>query len=59
MHDFTLYTKTAGNRVDKGITLYADRGYQGIAALHADSRIPAERKCKEPLPSIDKILDLF
>jgi hypothetical protein len=39
-HDFKIYKETIGKGLSNSIPLEADRGYLGIEAYHAISRIP-------------------
>jgi len=40
-----------------GILLLADSGYQGLLALHANSRIPYKKSKKHPLTAEQKLLN--
>ena len=42
-HDFKLYEDSIGCAVSSGIEALLDSGYQGIAKLHANNRIPHKK----------------
>jgi hypothetical protein len=47
-HDFQVF-KESGMILADSIECLADRGYQGIVALHANSRTPAKKSKNHPL----------
>ena len=52
-HDFKLF-KESGAVLPPHFLLLADAGYQGIAKIHKNSRIPFKRKKNCPLSEEDK-----
>jgi hypothetical protein len=52
-HDFRLFKKSKV-RVHPGVCVQADRGYQGLKALHAHSQLPYKRSKKQPLSKEQK-----
>lgn len=52
-HDFKVY-KESKVRARAETTVEADTGFQGIAALHANSLLPMKRSKKRPLSEEDK-----
>ncbi len=53
MHDFRLF-KESRAAVQPHILILADAGYQGIAKIHKNSRIPFKRKKNSPLSEEEK-----
>ena len=43
VHDFSVYKESSAARIPRGVVLYADSGYQGIADCHANSVIPRKK----------------
>jgi transposase len=53
VHDFKLF-KLSIKAIFLGILLLADSGYQGLLALHKNSRIPYKKSKKHPLTDEQK-----
>jgi transposase len=53
VHDFQLFKSTV-QAVVFGILLLADSGYQGLLALHKNSRIPYKKSKNHPLTAQQK-----
>ena len=52
-HDFHLW-KTSGVRVQPGVAILCDTGYQGLQKLHANCRKPQKATRKRPLTAEQK-----
>lgn len=53
-HDFSLFKKTKWRRMAPSILCLADKGYQGIHQIHANSMIPQKKKPKQVLEKAEK-----
>lgn len=53
MHDFSLF-KTSGVKLPPRVQCLADKGYQGIAKLHANSHPPKKKPRGSDLTAQDK-----
>ena len=56
VHDFNLFKATI-RAIVWGILLLADSGYQGLLALHANSRIPYKKSKNHPLTAEQKLFN--
>jgi transposase len=56
VHDFNLFKATI-RAIICGILLLADSGYQGLLALHANSRIPYKKSKNHPLTVEQKLFN--
>jgi len=56
VHDFKLF-KTTIRAIILGIVLLADSGYQGLLALHKNSRIPFKKSKNSPLLAEQKLFN--
>jgi len=54
VHDFTLYKDSIGSAVSPDVKIKVDSGYQGIAALHANSAVPFKKGKNRPLTEEEK-----
>jgi hypothetical protein len=54
VHDFTLYKNSTGSAVSSEVKVKVDSGYQGIAALHANSEVPFKKSKNRPLTKEEK-----
>ena len=52
-HDFRLF-KESKTKINSGIKLITDTGYQGIQKLHSKSALPKKKTKKNPLTKEDK-----
>jgi hypothetical protein len=53
-HDFKIYKEIIGKGLSNSIPLEADRGYLGIEAYHAISRIPIKSSKNHKLTEAEK-----
>ena len=53
-HDFNLFKRTIGDQVHEEMPVYADLGYLGIDAYHANSKLPRKASKLHPLGDKDK-----
>jgi len=53
MHDFRLF-KQSGVALAGNTLCLADKGYQGIAEIHSNSKTPAKKSKKHPLTAEQK-----
>jgi Transposase and inactivated derivatives len=56
VHDFRIFKNTV-QAIILGIMLLADSGYQGLLALHKNSRIPYKRSKLHPLTKEQKLFN--
>jgi transposase len=54
VHDFRIYKDSTGAAVSPDIQAKMDSGYQGIAAYHANSKIPYKKSKNHPLTPEEK-----
>lgn len=52
-HDFRLF-KESKTKINSGIKIIADTGYQGIQKLHSNSELPKKKTKKNPLTKEEK-----
>lgn len=52
-HDFRLF-KESKTKINSGIKVITDTGYQGIQKLHNKSELPKKKTKKNPLTKYDK-----
>ncbi len=57
VHDFSLF-KNSRLLINAAITILADAGYQGIKAIHKNSKIPYKATKKKPLTKEQKKFNL-
>jgi len=55
-HDFQMF-KESGMVLDENIECLADRGYQGLTQLHANSRTPVKKSKHHPLTPEQKAVN--
>ena len=53
-HDFNIFKRTIGTRIDEKILMYGDLGYLGIYDYHANSIIPIKASKNNPLSEKEK-----
>ena len=53
-HDFSLFKRTIGTKMDEDILMYGDLGYLGIYDYHANSIIPIKASKNNPLSEKEK-----